>query len=278
MMVARGIMRPKSNEAIDSSHREVYPGALKDGGLSSLDLVKLLYVVAREREDPRMMVHVEWARKRLRAVLFPLPAPLASSFPPRPLLAGYPLIEEIDRTGSFQALVDLLYATAELGLPSVKRIALVSSPRHREEAAAGLEPCIGCILDCLRRSFILQNPNNLTTTMVCLAVLKARPTDEWTRSFFELGVKRLAPGYRPQELANVLTAASFLGLDLGTDVLAAILKRVEGFDLVEVAMFLRKLEQAPSSSAKGRGAGGDWLTELRQVSKKNLVAKAELRR
>lgn len=261
---------------------ELYPGSFKDGGVSPLDLVKLLYVVAREREDPRMGIHVDWARKRLRAILYPPPQRSSAS----PDLNRYPLIEQIDGLGSFQALVDLLYVTAELGMPTVKTVKSLGNPSGtNQQSAGGLEPCLEFILDRLSQSFTQQSPNNLTTTMVCLAVLKARPPQLWASCFFEQGVKRLAPGYRPQELANVLTAASFLGLDLDPGVLSVLHQRVECFDLVEVAMFLRKLEQAPppsSSSSKGQGgsgrSNGDWLGDLKGASKRNLVAKAELRR
>ena len=53
----------------------------------------------------------------------------------------------------------------------------------------------------------MLSPNNLSTVMVCLAVLKARPSPEWAANFFRDGVLRCIAAFRPQELANVLTAA-----------------------------------------------------------------------
>ena len=272
MMAARGVNKeeaikspspppPPGKDGDKGSKRvrpapERYPGEVKDGLLSSTDVVKLLYVVAREREDPRMALHVSWAKKRLRAFLYPPP-------PPSNQALCHPLIEDLAGQGLCQPLVDLLYVAAELGMPST-----IKSKDPTSEGS--LEPCISYILDLLRQTFLSQSPNNLTTTMVCLAVIRARPSEDWTRAFFKQGVARLAPIYRPQELANVLTAASFLGLEPGAEALLRVHERVEAFDLVEVAMMLRKLEQA---SRQGDG----WLGELKQLSKKCLVAKAEKR-
>ncbi len=66
-------------------------------------------------------------------------------------------------------------------------------------------------------------PNNLTTTMVCLAVLGVVPphlhherhddpsssvpsSSSWTEAFFARAAE-LMPSFRPMELANMLTAA-----------------------------------------------------------------------
>lgn len=51
------------------------------------------------------------------------------------------------------------------------------------------------------------SPNNLTTILVCLAVLRVVPSEEWVEAFFRFGVLRSMSAFRPQELANVLTAA-----------------------------------------------------------------------
>jgi hypothetical protein len=62
---------------------------------------------------------------------------------------------------------------------------------------------------------------------------------------------------------------------------AVVEKQLLSFDLIQVAMFVRKLDQAslpPKTASKSDGStkgGGDWLVTLRRSAQRVLVSKAD---
>lgn len=239
--------------------------------------VRLLYVVARERDDPRVVPHVAWARKALQSLL-------AANAPDRQRRRRRDLaIEDVHPTEEWpsaqqralsatgelssrgtgltlsgglsslspQLLVDLLYVVAQLGL----------------ETRPGQGAAVRRLCSCLHHVREQLSPGNLASVLVCLAVLKRRPAPSFVHAIFTR-VSSLLERFSPQELANAITASGYLGLQPGEELLRQITRRLRKYDLVQLAMFVRKLEQAtPRDSA-------EWLLELRDTAKNLFASKA----
>ena len=68
----------------------------------------------------------------------------------------------------------------------------------------------------------------------------------------------------------------YLSLQPGEALLAAVGRRCGAFNLVELAMFVRKLEQATSSASMTSAAGvaEPWIVGLKKTAKRMFSAKA----
>eukprot|EP00955_Chlamydomonas_euryale_P101134 365325-Chlamydomonas_euryale.AAC.32 len=234
-------------------------GAAAPDGLDAASVVRVLYVVAREREDSRVVPHVAWARRRMRALL--LDDARAGAKPRFSGSLRAAAAAESKELSSEQAsaggeagltglevvspalLVDFLYVVAELGGPP-----------------PGTSSGLRSLCSRLQRCCSTLTPGNLASVMVCLAVLKRRPAPSLSRAVFDR-MAAILQRFSPQELANVLTAAGYLGLHPGDALLQGTLRRLRGFDLVQLAMFVRKVEQATPRNACS------WLLQLRNDAK-----------
>ncbi|GAX83627.1 hypothetical protein CEUSTIGMA_g11051.t1 [Chlamydomonas eustigma] len=247
--------------------------------LGAPSLVRLMYVIARLREDKRVAPHLPWATKQLQYLLksqVTKPGKPTSKDHQKATAKSGPLSNASELQGlqtgalrrkqaaaissqsvsaqpatassssstgnklsysqqqdavlhlSPQLLVDLLYIMAEFGY----------LPPHGPKA-----PIVHFLMDRLQNLLPGLSTNNMTTIMVCIAVLRLEVSVEWCAAFFS-HFKASLRLFRPQELANVLTAADHLDLYPGDEVLRAVEGRLAGFSIVDLAMFVRKIDQA----------------------------------
>ncbi|KAG1666967.1 hypothetical protein FOA52_004250 [Chlamydomonas sp. UWO 241] len=330
-----GKASPPGPAAPAAAHSAASPGARVGGSAHAagraLDVpstVRVLYVVARQRDDARVAPHVAWARAQLKRLLSEEASAVSTRSPKRTAAREAARAAATDKQQqeqqgqqeqqeqqqqqerqeqqegggsgvavgagaatshaqhgagvppgrapghpahpqrplaqlSPQLLLDLLYCVAELGAPAATR-----------GAGSGLR----ALLSRLQRSTNKLSPSNLATLLVCLAVLKRPPSPSLARAVLSR-VTSECRHFSPQELANVLTATGYLGLDPGSDLTSAVSVRLKDFDLVQLAMFVRKLDQAMprSSGGSGRSSSGqqqEWLVTLQRAARRLFAAQA----
>eukprot|EP00798_Chlamydomonas_sp_ICE-L_P017429 gene17429-23731_t len=209
-------------------------GALA-GGLDAASLVK-------ER-------HLRWARSQVPILMDTLicesikgQLPPAWRGPPGQLTAGGTSITSSSQ--EFQPLVDLLYICAEL---------TVRVPGSR----------VARFLPILIRALPSFSPNHCSIVLVSMAVIQAKPTQVWLEQFF-VRVLQLLNYFPPSDMANVLNAA-------GDALLDALTQKLPKYSISEIALFVRKMEQAEGRGAT-YGEEAPWLAAFKSTLKRIFAA------